>query len=77
MWSQATQLIWCGDAVLSMIAVNPWCLVSLVLRALGCVCLRKSEEMGEVPTLLQGRGTDTGTRGLAGFVYVLSSCPAM
>lgn len=46
LWGQAKQFIWCGDAILSLIAVNPGCLVGLVLRALGCVCLRKSEGIG-------------------------------
>lgn len=35
LWGQATQLIWCGDVILSMIAASPWCLTDLVLRALG------------------------------------------
>lgn len=74
LWHQATQLIWCGDAILLMIAVSPWCLDGPVLRALGWVCLRKSEGMGEGPTLLQGQDADIGTRGLAGFV--LFSCPS-
>lgn len=54
LWGQAKQLIWCEDVILLLIAASPWCLIGLVLRALGCVCLRKSEGMGEGPTLLQG-----------------------